>query len=98
MSATSLSTLVSPSLLCPSCRSVDRLEATSFLSAIGVGLRGIGLPGRALRFCIYLLWYCVWLRHFTGFLEYLAMVVLKFARAPGPSGDRGDMPLMATWG
>ena len=38
MSATSLSTLVSPSLPCASCRSVDRLEATSFLSAIGVGL------------------------------------------------------------
>ena len=33
-----LSTLVSPSLPCASCRSVDRIEATSFLSAIGVGL------------------------------------------------------------
>ena len=25
------------------------------------------------------------------------MLVLKFARAPGPPGDRGDLPLMATW-
>ena len=38
MSATRLCTLVSPSLPCASCRRVDRLEATSFLSAIGVGL------------------------------------------------------------
>ena len=38
MSATRLCTLVSPSLPCASCRRVDRLEATSFLPAIGVGL------------------------------------------------------------
>ena len=38
MSATRLCTLVSPSLPCASCRRVDSLEATSFLSAIRVGL------------------------------------------------------------
>ena len=50
-----------------------------------------------------------WIRVFFGtarryvtlrvrvFLEYVAMLVLKFARAPGLPGDRGDMPLMATW-
>ena len=38
MSVTRLCTLVSPCLPCASCRSVDRLEATSFLSAFGVGL------------------------------------------------------------
>ena len=32
------------------------------------------------------------------FLEYLATDLLKFARTPGPSGDRGAMPLMAAWG
>ena len=37
-SATWLCTLVSPSLPCASCRSVVRLQAASFLSAIGDGL------------------------------------------------------------
>ena len=32
------------------------------------------------------------------FLEFMALDTLKYAKAPGPSGDRGDMPLMDTWG
>ena len=118
MSATSLCSLVSPSLLVLPVGVLIVLKLQFLVSNwsrtfghsperrvfpfpwvyLSMVFRGIGLPGRALRFCICLLWYCVWLRHFTGFLEYVAMVVLKFARAPGPSGDRGDMPLMATWG
>ena len=55
--------------------------------------RGIGLPGRALRFCIYLLWYCVWLRHFTGFLEYVAKVVLEVCKGHWSlRGSRGYAP------
>ena len=51
--------------------------------------RGIGLPGRAvLRMAFVILWVHV-------FVEFMAIDLLKFARAPGPSGDRGDMPLMA---
>ena len=32
------------------------------------------------------------------FLEYMAIDLLKFVRVPDPFGDRGSMPLMATWG
>ena len=49
-------------------------------------------PGRAvLRMAFVILWVHV-------FVEFMAIDLLKFAKAPGPSGDRGDMPLMATWG
>ena len=59
---------------------------------LSIVFRGIGLPGRAvLRMAFVILWVHV-------FVEFMAIDLLKFARAPGPSGDRGDMPLMATWG
>ena len=32
-----------------------------------------------------------------AFLEYMAIDPLKFVRVPDPFGDRGSMPLMATW-
>ena len=34
---------------------------------------------------------------FTG-TRFPGFHALKYAKAPGPSADRGDMPLMATWG
>ena len=59
---------------------------------LSIVFRGIGLPGRAvLRMAFVILWVHV-------FVEFMAIDLLKFAKAPGPSGDRGDMPLMATWG
>ena len=33
----------------------------------------------------------------TGFPQYMAKHPLNFGRAPDPSGDRGDMPVMVPW-
>ena len=40
------------------------------------------------------------LRHFMGirFVEFMAIDLLKYAKAPGPFGDRGCTPLMVAWG
>ena len=32
------------------------------------------------------------------FVEYMAIVLLKYVSVPDPFGDRGNMPLMAIWG
>ena len=42
----------------------------------------------------------LWLRRLRVrvFLEFMALVTLKFVRVPDPFGDRGNMPLMAAWG
>ena len=45
-------------------------------------------------------WYAVVRRdtQLRAFLVYMAKHSLNFGRAPDPSGDRGDMPLMVPWG
>ena len=88
-------------------------SAVSFLTpSSSQALRNYGYGAMGARFVARsgtLFWY-EWIRVFFGtprrnvtlrvraFLDYVAMLVLKFARAPGPAGDRGDMLLMATWG
>ena len=47
-------------------------------------------------FGVLVLW--LWRLRVHAVLEYMDIDPLKFASAPGPSGDRGGMPLMASWG
>ena len=57
-------------------------------------------PGMGWIFARFLfMWYAVVRSsRVRAFLEYMAKHSLNFGRAPGPSGDRGDVPLKVPWG
>ena len=52
----------------------------------------LGLPGRALRFGLYVSTCCGTTFRVRVFLKYVLMDALSYSSAPGPSRYREDMP------
>ena len=58
---------------------------------MALGRNRVSLLIVVLRMAFVILWVYV-------FVEFMAIDLLKYAKAPGPFGDRGCTPLMVAWG